>query len=189
MPSSSSLPGCQALLPGGSPVPGSCLALRRQVGSVHVPLLLSPREETGESGCQLWLVKPLNMGALCGGVWRGAETEKLLLPLGEQRHWPWRLDDWPIFPTFPPFLIACSFHHRLPGLKALFLFCCQAQWLWLHSKAGHSDLIQKLCMGHISTICPPPHTLPHTPWWLETSSGLETGDSCDQDSNSSSCSS
>ena len=68
MPSSSSLPGCQALLPGGSPVAGSCLALRRQVGSVHVPLLLSPREE---SGCQLWLVKPLNMGALCGGVWRG----------------------------------------------------------------------------------------------------------------------
>ena len=141
-----------------------------------------------ECGCQFWLGKPLNMGALCGGgVGRGTEKEKLLLPLDgwEQRAWPWRSDDQPIFPTFPPSLISCSFHHRLPGLKALFLFCCQAQWLWLHSKAGHSDMTQKTCTGHVSTICPPPHTLPLTPWWLETSSGLETGDNYDQDSSSS----
>ena len=147
-----------------------------------------------ECGCQFWLGKPLNMGALCGGgvgsgggVGRGTEKEKLLLPLDgwEQRAWPWRSDDQPIFPTFPPSLISCSFHHRLPGLKALFLFCCQAQWLWLHSKAGHSDMTQKTCTGHVSTICPPPHTLPLTQWWLETSSGLETGDNYDQDSSSS----
>ena len=112
------------------PVQAACLALRRQVGSVHVPLLLSLREETAEHGCQFWLVEPLNMGALCvGGVGRGTEKEKLLLPLGEQRDGPKDPDDWPICPTFPPSLVSYSFYHRLPGLKALFPFCCQTQWL------------------------------------------------------------
>ena len=70
-------------------VQAACLVLRHQVGSVHVPLLLSPRDETREHGRQLRLVKPLNMGALSvGGVGRGTEKEKLLLPLGEQRDWP-----------------------------------------------------------------------------------------------------
>ena len=113
------LPCSQALLPRGSPAPGrtssfspplstlplvqaACLALRRQVGSVHVPLLLSLREETAEHGCQFWLVEPLNMGALCGGgVGRGTEKEKLLLPLGEQREGP---KDQMTGPSAPPSL-------------------------------------------------------------------------------------
>ena len=84
------------------PVQAACLALHRQVGSVHVPLLLSLREETAEHGCQFWLVEPLNMGALCGGgVGRGTEKEKLLLPLGEQREGP---KDPMTGPSAPPSL-------------------------------------------------------------------------------------
>ena len=44
-------------------VQAACPALRRQLRSVCVPLLLGLREETAEHGRQFWLVEPLNMGA------------------------------------------------------------------------------------------------------------------------------
>ena len=121
-------------------------------------LLKGPSHTVNRAFWLHWLVHPIGAATLKWRGWRGLALKA-------------------IFPTFPSSLLSRSTHHHM--LLCRRLSSCSivkpvALTLFNDRPPWPDSINYTLAMS--THPCPPTQTLPCTPWWLETSSGPEAGD-------------